>query len=206
MSQHRTTASSLPANDREENTVEVSNDELFWNEQRLMSLLARVHSNPGRPQPPLQVELSSPTLHVPATPPQSRVPRPSFGGVERDDSPEVARTPRRQGNSADLSVRLQAKALLYTNPTTPCTTAEIANIFRLREATVRAARPASAMKCGRAWLAPFGDWLRSLQHAGQVPTWGEREERQQATSPAPRQARGSKKTSHLQPLGGPGRS
>lgn len=32
-------------------------------------------------------------------------------------------------------------------------------MFGVREGDVRSARPASARRIGRAWMAPFGDWL-----------------------------------------------
>ena len=32
----------------------------------------------------------------------------------------------------------------------------------MRERSSRAARPASARRLGRAWMAPFGDWLVAL--------------------------------------------
>lgn len=81
---------------------------------------------------------------------------PVFGG---DDEPEAPATRRVQ---ADRLRRLQARAALYTTPATLCSTQDIADVFALREADVRAARPPGARRIGRAWMAPFGDWLVAL--------------------------------------------
>jgi hypothetical protein len=81
---------------------------------------------------------------------------PVFGG---DDEPEPL-APRRV--QADRLRRLQARAALYTTPATLCSTQDIADVFALRESEVRASRPANARRIGRAWMAPFGDWLVAL--------------------------------------------
>lgn len=89
--------------------------------------------------------------------PVRRLPdEPSFGGEEEPEQP----APRRV--QADRLRRLQARAALYATPGTLCSTQDIADVFGLRESDVRAARPASARRLGRAWLAPFGDWLAAL--------------------------------------------
>jgi hypothetical protein len=89
--------------------------------------------------------------------PVRRVPDgPVFGG---DDKPEAPATRRVQ---ADRLRRLQARAALYATPATLCSTQDIADVFALRESDVRASRPASARRVGRAWMAPFGDWLVAL--------------------------------------------
>jgi hypothetical protein len=81
---------------------------------------------------------------------------PSFGG---GDEEVVPASPRVQ---ADRLRRLQARAALYATPATLCSTQDVADVFGLREGDVRLARPASARRLGRAWLAPFGDWLVAL--------------------------------------------
>lgn len=82
---------------------------------------------------------------------------PVFGGD--DDEPEAPATRRVQ---ADRLRRLQARATLYATPATLCSTQDIADVFALRESDVRASRPSSARRIGRAWMAPFGDWLVAL--------------------------------------------
>jgi hypothetical protein len=81
---------------------------------------------------------------------------PRFGGEEDAEAPATRRV------QADRLRRLQARAALYATPDTLCSTQDIADVFALREADVRAARPPSARTIGRAWMAPFGDWLRAL--------------------------------------------
>ena len=79
---------------------------------------------------------------------------PTFG--EGDDEPASGRL------QADRLRRLHARAALFATPETLCSTQDVADVFGVREGDVRAARPASARRIGRAWMAPFGDWLVAL--------------------------------------------
>lgn len=97
-----------------------------------------------------RVALDAPVRHVPDGP--------SFGGL--DEEPADERASRRV--QADRLRRLQARAALYATPATLCSTQDVADVFGVREADVRAARPASARRLGRAWMAPFGEWLMAL--------------------------------------------
>lgn len=76
---------------------------------------------------------------------------------EGDDAPASGRL------QADRLRHLHARATLVATPETPCSTQDIADVFCVREGDVRAARPASARRIGRAWMAPFGDCLVALQ-------------------------------------------
>jgi hypothetical protein len=115
---------------------------------------------------------------------------PVFAGEDGDPAPRRVQ--------ADRLRRLQARAALYATPTTLCSTQDIADVFALRESDVRAARPASARHVGRAWMAPFGDWLAVL--GVDVAALAARTE-------APRELRvRSSSAPTLRPLGGPGRT
>ena len=63
---------------------------------------------------------------------------------------------------ADRLRRLHARAALFATPETFCSTQDIADVFGLRESDVRAARPLTARRIGRACMAPFGDWLVAI--------------------------------------------
>lgn len=79
---------------------------------------------------------------------------PSFGG---DDAPQASKQ-----TQADRLRRLHARAALFATPETFCSTQDIADVFGLRESDVRAARPLTARRIGRACMAPFGDWLVAI--------------------------------------------
>ena len=99
--------------------------------------------------------------------------------------------------------RLRVRALLFANPDTPCSASEVASVLGVRESAVRDARPASARKLGRALVAPFAHWLRSLNRAGVLPAFTDLE----GDAPGrPRRARGASRAPRLVPLGGPHRS
>ncbi|MBN1335085.1 MAG: hypothetical protein JXB39_03905 [Deltaproteobacteria bacterium] len=77
----------------------------------------------------------------------------------------AAREARRQrrgpseGTTDREAGRVQARAALYAAPETLVTATDVAFAIGLRDAEVRAARPASARRVGRTWRAPFRDWL-----------------------------------------------
>ena len=58
--------------------------------------------------------------------------------------------------------RQHTRTRIELRPATLCSTQDIADVFALRESDVRASRPASARRIGRAMMAPFGDWLMAL--------------------------------------------
>ena len=80
---------------------------------------------------------------------------PTFGGGADE-------LPASRQLQADRLRRLHARAALFATRETLCSTQDIADVFGVREGDVRAARPATARQIGRAWMAPFGDWLAAL--------------------------------------------
>ncbi len=132
--------------------------------------------------------------------------RPAFGGPLTDDGDEQDSSPRRR-QRGELHQRLALRARLYAQPATPCSAPEVAWVFGLRESDVRAFRPTTAQRCGRAILAPFAHWLVCLETAGLLPSWepvsGVAPHRAgQSTHPRRRGSTAPK----LLPLGGPGGS
>jgi hypothetical protein len=128
---------------------------------------------------------------------------PAFGGPLSDD--EDSGPKRRQ--RGELHRRLALRARLYAQPATPCSAPEVAWVFGLRESDVRAHRPATAQRCGRAILAPFAHWLVCLETAGLLPSWERASEvaLHRAGQP-PRSHRRGSAAPKLLPLGGPGGS
>lgn len=84
---------------------------------------------------------------------------PSFGGLNEDEDFRPA-TRRVQ---ADRLRRLHTRAVLFATPETLCATQDIADVFGIAEGDVRASRPPTARRIGRAWMAPFADWLQALR-------------------------------------------
>ena len=129
---------------------------------------------------------------------------PAFGGQFSDDEDEQDSSPRRR-QRGELHQRLALRARLYTQPATPCSAPEVAWVFGLRESDVRAYRPTTAQRCGRAILAPFAHWLVCLEHAGLLPSWEPMSEATQHGAGRPPRARRRGSTApKLMPLGGPG--
>lgn len=116
---------------------------------------------------------------------------PVFGGDEDDVVPAAPRV------QLDRLRRLQARAALFATPETLCSTEDVADVFGLRQGDVRAVRPETARRIGRAWMAPFGDWLRALridlEALADATEAKVRTGRVRATGAVP-----------LRPLGGPG--
>ncbi len=83
---------------------------------------------------------------------------PRFGGLDEDE--ELRPATRRV--QADRLRRLHTRAVLFATPETLCSTQDIADVFGIAEGDVRASRPISARRIGRAWMAPFADWLVAL--------------------------------------------
>lgn len=184
----------------------VSADDAFWNPMRLADLVTRVNATarargttPRRPLP-----VTSPgAMAADRTPSSSSwldEGHPVFGGFD-DDADGVA--PSHSSRRLQALDRLKARALLFANPETPCSTLEVANVFRLRERRVRDARPNTAQWIGRAWMAPFGHWLVALRHAGLVPVWPDEMELPTAAPPPRSCAPARHRSGHLRPLGGP---
>jgi hypothetical protein len=139
---------------------------------------------------------------VPSPLPES----PAFGGPLTDDGDEQDSSPRRR-QRGELHQRLALRARLYSQPATPCSAPEVAWVFGLRESDVRAYRPTTAQRCGRAILAPFAHWLVCLEAKGLLPTWepvNEAPPHHAGRPPRPRR-RGAT-APKLLPLGGPGGS
>ena len=193
-------------------------DEAYWDASRLADILGRVHAtahalgHPPRPPRPLPVHLPGDPDpdqgRDPCSPVRGAIGEPRFGGIADRAGDDEAAPVDRSGRRRQVMIRLQVRSLLYSIPATPCSTQEIASLFALREGDVRQARPRSAMKIGRAWAAPFGHWLASLQRAGLVPVWPEESEspaRAAAPPPTTGRHRGPHRTGQLRPLGGPGR-
>ncbi len=163
----------------------------FWTAAQVTLLLTWVRATHRvlgtTPRPPIPraeaIALVTSQHHTPT--------QPTFGGTSGTDPPPSER-------------RLWVLALLYANPETPCTAPQVAHAFGLRESSVRAARPTTAHKVGRAIMAPFGHWLAELRHAGLVPSWRPEYD---PPAPSPRSSpRTRPETGHLRPLGGPGGS
>ena len=131
---------------------------------------------------------------------------PAFGGPLTDDGDEQDSSPRRR-QRGELHQRLALRARLYSQPATPCSAPEVAWVFGLRESDVRAHRPATAQRCGRAILAPFAHWLVCLETAGLMPSWEPVSEiaLHRAGQPSRSRRRGPA-APKLLPLGGPGGS
>jgi hypothetical protein len=131
---------------------------------------------------------------------------PAFGGQLTDAGDELDSSPRRR-QRGELHQRLALRARLYAQPATPCSALEVAWVFGLRESDVRAYRPATAQRCGRAILAPFAHWLECLETAGLLPSWElESEVALHRAGRPPRAHRRGSAAPKLLPLGGPGGS
>ena len=184
----------------------VSEDDAFWSMELgvVLTNVIAVHRQRGTtPRPPLSIAKTARRGRVRCRVPWPATGQPVFGGVE--DSRAVGNSgPRRRGGGDPL-LRVRVLALLYANPETPCSVPQVARVFGLREKDVRSARPGSAMKVGRALLAPFDHWLVTLRRAGLVPAWPEELEAPPKEASSPSSPRRRHRPGHLQPLGGPGR-
>lgn len=184
----------------------VSDDEAFWSMELgvVLANIAAVHRRRGTtPRPPLAIAEAAKRGRIRRRVLWTGIGRPVFGGME-DGSSEEDGGPRRRGGGDPL-LKVRVMALLYANPEAPCSTPQVARVFGLREGDVRAVRPPSARKVGRALLAPFGHWLINLQRAGLVPAWPEELEAPPEGPSSPTSARRRRRPGHLRPLGGPGR-
>ena len=184
----------------------VSEDEDFWSLELgvVLANIAAVHRQRGTtPRPPLAIAETVRLGRVRRRVPWPEPRQPVFGGVE-DGGAEEDGGPRRRGGGDPL-LRVRVMASLYANPEAPCSAPQVARVFGLREGDVRAARPPSARKVGRALLAPFGHWLVTLQRAGLVPAWPEELEPPTKIPTSPPSTRRFSRPGHLRPLGGPGR-
>jgi hypothetical protein len=131
---------------------------------------------------------------------------PAFGGPLSDNEDEQDSSPRRKVRG-ELHRRLALRARLYAQPATPCSAPEVAWVFGLRESDVRANRPSTAQRCGRAILAPFAHWLACLEAVGLLPTWEPVAEASlHRSGQPPRARRRGSAAPKLLPLGGLGGS
>ena len=197
----------MPGTGRESNEMFVNEDEAYWSTE-LGVLLIALHSACRRlgvaPRPPV------PIARWARKPRGERATRwpvgdgPVFGGVD-DGGVEDSGGARRASGDAAL-LRVKVLALLYANPFTPCTMTQVARAYGLRDGVVRRCRPKTALRVGRAWMAPFGHWKAMLVREGLVPEWPAELEPAAAAVAPPQttgRRRGRRQGVPLRPLGGP---
>ena len=184
--------------------MRVHPDEAYWNRSHLVDLIFRVHAaaaaRGGTARWPTPRSNSSGSYRPGRPGRGEQGSQPVFGGVDDTAAPDGPSASRRER----YSLRVHVRGILYANPETPCSVKEVSNVLGLREGDVRRARPDTAQHIGRALMAPFSHWLRSLRQAGLLPTWADDANPHPVAEILRQQARARPRSGQLKPLGGPG--